>query len=127
MSRTEFTQVTKRKAAARCKDAAGTMRCEGKWGAGDRCRRSLTCGNSPEYDHIIECWEGGDNSLENCRVLGRKCCHRPKTTRKSGERARNNKARKAQDGIRPRSTFGNSRDGKYKTRLTARGPVTGLR
>ncbi len=31
-----------------------------------------------DFDHVIPCAIGGDNSLENCRVVNR-TCHRSKT------------------------------------------------
>lgn len=39
-----------------------------------------------EYDHIEECWEGGDNSLGNCKLL---CwdCHNEKTNHSKAIRA----------------------------------------
>lgn len=57
--------------------------CEGK-----DCGAALGPHNPPEVDHKVECWEGGDNSLENAQVLGRKCCHKPKTAKATGRRAK---------------------------------------
>ena len=47
-------------------------------GCCESCRRKIFPGDGPEYDHIITCEQGGDNSLKNCQVL---CiwCHKPKT------------------------------------------------
>lgn len=54
-----------------------------KLAAWDRCQgRCECCGQkivgTPEYDHALEDYVGGLNSLENCRVLSKKC-HRLKT------------------------------------------------
>ena len=73
--RSEFTAKTKQKAFDRVDGF-----CEG-------CGAKIVPANPAEYDHIKPCSEGGDNSLENCRVLGKKCCstHRDKS---AGEAAR---------------------------------------
>lgn len=71
MSRREFPAAVKRDAYARCGG-----RCEG-------CGGEFGPANGPEYDHRVEDALGGEPTLENCQVLGAKCCHR----RKSIERA----------------------------------------
>ena len=42
------------------------------------CGVKIIAGDGPEYDHIIEVALGGNNSLENCRVM-RIRCHGSKT------------------------------------------------
>lgn len=42
----------------------------------EQCRSKIF--TRAEYDHIVEDYIGGDNSLENCRVLCPKC-HKAKT------------------------------------------------
>ena len=49
----------------------------------------LLRGKRIEVDHTLECWEKPDRTeltAEDGRALG-ECCHKPKTARKSGERA----------------------------------------
>ena len=72
--RNEFSPKTK---AAAWERAGGVCEAEGCDAPGD------------EYDHIRECWEdedGGDNSLENCKLL---CvaCHKLKSSEVKGLRA----------------------------------------
>lgn len=55
-------------------------RCEGVLANGERCPNLFSAANPPEFDHDLEAADHGDASLENCRSLGAKCCHRPKTT-----------------------------------------------
>lgn len=55
----------------------------------DTC--NLLIKGRPEYDHILPCGLGGDNSLENCAVLC-KPCHSLKTHSKDGDRAKMSKA-----------------------------------
>lgn len=64
MPREEFTAATKAAAALR---AGGHCEC---------CLIKIL--GVPEYDHVLPCGLGGDNSLENCQVLCGKC-HRLKT------------------------------------------------
>jgi len=54
-----------------------------RWEAGERaggiCQKcKLIINGRQEYDHILPCELGGDNSLSNCMVLCRKC-HADKT------------------------------------------------
>lgn len=44
----------------------------------ESCTAKLFPGNT-EYDHAIPCALGGDNTLDNCRVVCR-ACHRTKTS-----------------------------------------------
>lgn len=62
--RDEFSKKTKLAAWDRCKG-----KCE-------ECELKII--SLPEYDHILEAYLGGDSTLENCRVLCRKC-HARKT------------------------------------------------
>ena len=69
MSRKEFTKATKLKALKRANGF-----CEG-------CGQPLKAGLF-QFDHIVPDGLGGDNSLENCKVLcsgGRASCHGIKT------------------------------------------------
>lgn len=65
MTRTEFSRRTKVDAFTR---ADGRCEC---------CGARLSVGKF-EYDHIVSCSLGGDNSLDNCRVICRPC-HKIKT------------------------------------------------
>ncbi len=86
VNRLEFTKKVKREIFLRA-GGPGAVRCEG-------CRQLL--GGKPfEYDHILECWEMEDVQHElrppltadDGKLLGRDCCHKPKSAKKSGERA----------------------------------------
>lgn len=79
--RHEFTRKTKAKAYVRC----GGF-CEGVKEDGSRCGLKLQVGRIT-YDHRIPDWLGGDNSLENCQVLGW-CCDKPKTKEDQGRIAK---------------------------------------
>ena len=70
MSRQEFTPKTKLAAWER----AG-HHCE-------ECSVLIRPGNGPEYDHRVEDYYDGGNSLDNCQVL---CigCHKAKTKQRS--------------------------------------------
>ncbi len=95
--RQEFTKATKASAFLR---AAG--RCE--------CGCGMKIQGTPEYDHAIACALGGDNSLENCRVLDPKC-HRRKTSAKDVPAiAKNTRTFENQRGLRDkRRSFKGSR------------------
>lgn len=79
-SRQEFTKKTKLAAFAR---AGGRCECG--------CGKKLMPGDV-EYDHITAAALGGDNSLENCRVLSR-ACHRAKTNGDVAAIAKSNRNR----------------------------------
>jgi hypothetical protein len=51
-------------------------RCKGKCECG--CNVKIIAGDGPEYHHRLEVALSGDNTLENCQVL-RKRCHDPIT------------------------------------------------
>lgn len=67
MTRTEFPPAVRRAAWTRC----------GGFCEGEDCGAKLWTPKF-EYDHVLACALGGDNSLENCAVL---ClpCHKAKT------------------------------------------------
>lgn len=75
MARKEFTAKTK---AAVRERSGGFCEAEG-------CDRPAA-----EIDHIVECWEGGDNSLENAKDLCREC-HLAKTNHSKGLKAWGNR------------------------------------
>lgn len=81
IARENFTEFTKRaardRAAGKCEDCG--------WPFGPK--------NPPEVDHRVECWEGGDNSLENAIALGRTCCHTKKTAAAAARRAKADRQR----------------------------------
>jgi hypothetical protein len=73
--------------------------CEG-------CGLPFSAANPPECDHDKEDWEGGDASLENMKVLGKKCCHTDKSAAATGRRAKADMVRKKNvENIRPAPTF----------------------
>lgn len=68
MKRKEFSKAVKLAAWERCK---GHCECG--------CNVKIIAGDGPEYDHIVEDALGGEPTLENCRVM-RKRCHAGKTS-----------------------------------------------
>lgn len=103
--RTEFSAKTKAQAFTRAKD-----RCEG-CGAATKFK-------PVHYDHDLACELGGDNSLENCKVL---CvpCHKTKTRdRDMPLIAKSRRIRQREMGIRKRSKFPGSRDSKFKKKIS---------
>lgn len=84
----EFSKDTKAKAFARAK---GHCECG--------CGMKIIAGDGPEYDHRIEVALGGDNSLENCVVL-RKRCHRSKTSSHAGTLAKVKRTAEKNAGLR---------------------------
>jgi 5-methylcytosine-specific restriction endonuclease McrA len=58
--RLEFSHATKEAAFSRAN------------GFCEHCKLPLN-GERPEYHHITEAWLGGDNSLENCLVVHKRC------------------------------------------------------
>ena len=65
--RREFSTSTKAARYEHCK-VDGEPRCE-------YCGGPFSPSNPPEYHHHKEAESGGNNSFENCRVIGKKCCH----------------------------------------------------
>ena len=81
-----MTRTTRKEFTARTKQAAfiaANGRCE-------NCGAKILPANPAEYDHDKPCCEGGDNSVESCRVLGTKCCtaHRDKSAGETRRTAR---------------------------------------
>lgn len=70
MSRKEFSKKVK---------LAAWMRCKGICECG--CGVKIIPGDGPEYDHDDEDFFGGEPTLENCKVL-RKRCHDAKTKKR---------------------------------------------
>lgn len=108
----EFSPKTKLQRYEICKDDNGKPHCE-------KCGSPLVGGNRAEYDHDVEIWEGGDNSLENCRVLGSKCCHQKKTATKAGERAKCDRNKKTVANARPekQSQWPYGKNSKWKAKI----------
>lgn len=73
-TRQEFAELTKRQALRRSR---GYCECG--------CGQEL--GPDREYDHILPCFYGGDNSLANCQVLT-PACHRRKSRHEKGPMAK---------------------------------------
>lgn len=104
MSRAEFQKETKRLALKR---AAKHCEAVGEWyglSAGQRCSAPLAYG--VEFDHILLAANGGDNSLENCAAVCKRC-HGWKTAKHDTPLAA--KTVRQRDkiglGIKKRSTF----------------------
>ncbi|CAA2139509.1 HNH endonuclease [Hyphomicrobium sp. ghe19] len=73
MSRQEFSKKVKLAAWQR---SGGICECG--------CGVKIIAGDGPEYDHIKEDTIGGEPTLENCRVM-RKRCHDAKTRKRRPE------------------------------------------
>jgi hypothetical protein len=74
--------------------------------------------NPPEVDHDKEDWEGGLPTLENAKVLGRKCCHRFKTAAATTRRAKADRAGNKHLDIKPRrQIIPGSRASPFKKKL----------
>ena len=78
MKRIEFTRATKEQADDRAQDLCEAVGELYNLPEGKRC--NLPLGKGRQYDHILACSNGGDNSLSNCAVI---CvfCHAFKTTK----------------------------------------------
>lgn len=74
-------------------------------------------GKRVEYDHIIADGLGGAPDLSNCKVL---CgpCHRVKTRSDIPRIAKTNRIRAKAAGIRKKSKFSCSRDGRWKKKIS---------
>jgi hypothetical protein len=70
--RLEFSQSTKKARWAHCHDSKGIPHCEYCGGPFDKT-------NVPEAHHHKRAGDGGDNSFQNCRIIGSRCCHRDDT------------------------------------------------
>ena len=91
------------------------LRCEG-------CGMPLN-GKLFEYDHTLECWERNDPTValtaEDGKVLGKKCCHDPKSSAKAAQRAHGTRIIEKSAGIkRGRSSFATNRGGIFKKKMT---------
>lgn len=67
------------------------------------CGVKIIAGDGPEYDHIIEVALGGDNSLENCRVLRRRC-HEKKTAERRPALDKSRRIYENRIKVRPRKS-----------------------
>lgn len=103
MPRHEFSARTKVLAFERANG-----RCE-------KCSARLSVGNT-EYDHEIADRIGGENSLENCRVLCR-TCHATKTKKDRKVIAKTERNRRKNAGIKKLSRFACGRNSRFKKKL----------
>ena len=91
MSRQEFTTATRKDALKRAK---GQCECG--------CGMPLDLLKGFDFDHVIACALGGDNSLENCRVINR-TCHKVKTATEDMPRIKKvRRSDKKRDGLERR-------------------------
>jgi hypothetical protein len=103
----------------------GKIRCEG-------CDLSLM-GKLFEVDHTIECWEMEEVehgyrpplTADDGKLLGKDCCHKPKSARKAGERAHGKRLieKAARVNVKPQSRFRKKLNGQVVCRET--GEVVG--
>ncbi|MBP6444808.1 MAG: HNH endonuclease [Gemmatimonadales bacterium] len=104
--RQEFSVAVKKAAWERCGG-----RCEG-------CGGEFDAANRVEYDHRVEASLGGEATLENCVVLGSKCCHRPKTSARAGALAKTGRLERAAAGItRKKRLIPGSKGSGFRKRL----------
>lgn len=95
----------------------GKIKCEG-------CGLSLM-GKLFDVDHTLECWEMEDIEHElrpaltaaDGKLLGKDCCHKPKSARKAGERAHGKRIVEKAAGIKPRSSFATNRNSPWKKKM----------
>ena len=59
----------------------------------ENCHTATGPSNPPDVDHRKADSEGGEPTLENAWVLGRKCCHDTKTALEAKRRAKANRQR----------------------------------
>jgi|DEB0MinimDraft_4_1074332.scaffolds.fasta_scaffold00017_35 hypoxanthine-guanine phosphoribosyltransferase len=102
MSRLEFSVKTKQAAYAR---SGG--RCEN-----DECGLLFDASNPAEYDHVIEDYYDGGNSLDNCKVICRSC-HKAKSRSRASVIAKSRRIIKKAANIRPKKRGFQKPDG-YK-------------
>jgi 5-methylcytosine-specific restriction enzyme A len=108
MSRKEFSKATKRAALERSDGGCEATGIFYGLSDGSKCFNRLSRG--VEFDHILACSNGGDNSLANCLAI---CpiCHRFKT--KNHDTPRAAKIKRQSDkhtGVtRPKQTIGQRR------------------
>ena len=95
MSRKEFTKATKKARYEHCRRVDGVPHCE-------YCGGTFSASNPPEYHHHKEAESGGDNSFENCRVIGAKCCHVKETGKFKTACAKADRIRDDHRGVQPR-------------------------
>ena len=98
-----YTRIEFRQDVKKARLAYSGKRCEGILPNGERCGLEFSASNPPEFDHDKEAWEGGDASFENCRVRGKKCCHRPKTDAATARRAKADRQSIEDKWLKPKS------------------------
>lgn len=103
--RDEFSKATK---------IAAFQRAKGRCECG--CGVKIITGEV-EYDHRIEVALGGDNSLENCRVMRAKC-HRSKTSERAAPVAKAKRISERNMGLRKTSRpFAGNRNSQWKKKM----------
>lgn len=116
MTRREFPAKVKAEIVHRAMNERGHVVCEG-------C--DLVLGKKPyEIDHTIPDALVLDKSrpltAADGKLLGKDCCHAPKTVKDVGVIAKVKRIERGHLGIRKRSTFACSRDGKFKQKIGGR-------
>jgi 5-methylcytosine-specific restriction protein A len=91
MPRRNFSASVKKAAHARANG-----RCE-------KCGQPTGPHNPPEVDHIREDWETGEPTLENAQVLGKKCCHAPKSAAATERRSNADRMKRKHEGTWPKT------------------------
>lgn len=116
MPRREFSKSTKREALKRSDKRCEATGTEYGLKPGERCNADLSYG--VEFDHGLADGLGGDNSLDNCVCVCRKC-HRFKTGKDVYRMAKADRVRDRDSGIRrgSGSAFQNNRNGRFKSKV----------
>ena len=113
MTRREFPPRVKAQIVLRATDSRGRVVCEG-------C--GLVLGKKPyEVDHTIPDALAIDKSApltaEDGKLLGKACCHDPKTKGDVKQIAKAVRQSNFDKGIRKRSSFATNRNGPYKQKI----------
>lgn len=103
MNRREFSKATKLKAWERTQG-----RCED-------CGCKIIAGQV-EYDHVIEAYLGGGNTVSNCRVLCARC-HVSKTAQRRPEVDKTRRLVEKQANVRSKRPMPGSRRSKWKRKM----------
>lgn len=116
IKRLEFSKAVKLEMFKRA-GGPGDLHCEG-------CHQPL--GGKPfDYDHVIEEWEREDVAhglrapltAADGKLLGKLCCHQPKSAAKTKERAHVYRVIEKAARVKRKSSFPTNRDGRWRKKM----------